>query len=88
VLDKFEVLYIFLKSENNIILTPKLLSTDRDVRGVTCQFGHSPVQKPVKLVLFGDDKCVQHMNSREGYAEEYEQFNPEVATVTSHIAWE
>jgi hypothetical protein len=64
---------------------------------VTCQFGHSPIQKPVKLILFGDDTCVQHMNSRlqkkkkkkkkakkkkkkkkkkEGYAEEYEQFNP------------
>jgi len=31
---------------------------------VTCQFGHSPIQKPVKLILFGDDTCVQHMNSR------------------------
>jgi hypothetical protein len=31
---------------------------------MTCQFGRTSVQKPVKLVLFGNVPSVQHTNSR------------------------
>jgi hypothetical protein len=31
---------------------------------MTCQFGRTSVQKPVKQVLFGNVPSVQHMNSR------------------------